>query len=114
MQYTDRVDLKDGLLNNRICTVKFPVVESYFFCNTALTDQAINQNGPGGLVIQISWDGTSLHKSCCSEVHPNFQSSALQCDASKKNIYCGSMQHNRIKRTKTIFGIYFLVYYNIN
>ena len=27
-QYTDRVDLKDGLLNIKVCTVKFPVVES--------------------------------------------------------------------------------------
>ena len=52
-QYTERVDLKDGLLINRVCTVKFPVVESYCLCNTTHTDQAINQNGPGGLVIQI-------------------------------------------------------------
>ena len=52
-QYTDRVDLKDGLLNNRVCTVKFPVVESYFLCNTTQTEQAINQNGPGGLLINI-------------------------------------------------------------
>ena len=52
-QYTDRVDLKHGLLNKRVCTVKFPVVESYFFCNTTHTNQAVNQNGPGGLVIHI-------------------------------------------------------------
>ena len=25
-QYTDKVDLKDGPLNNRVCTVKFQVV----------------------------------------------------------------------------------------
>ena len=30
----DSVDLKDGLLNNRVCTVKFRVVESYFSFNT--------------------------------------------------------------------------------
>ena len=64
-QYTDRVDLKYGLLNNMVCTVKFPVVESYFFCNTTHTEQAMNQNGPGGLVIQTFLDGTSLQKSCC-------------------------------------------------
>ena len=29
-QYTDTVDLKDWLLHNRVCTVKFPVVESFF------------------------------------------------------------------------------------
>ena len=52
-QYTDRVDLKDGLLNNRVYTVKFSVVESYFLCNTTHTAQAINHNGPGGLVIQV-------------------------------------------------------------
>ena len=52
-QYTDRVDFKDGLLNNKVCTVKFPVVESYFLCNTTHTDQAINPNEPGGLVIKI-------------------------------------------------------------
>ena len=33
----DSVDLKDGLLNNRVCTVKFPVVESFFLCNTTHT-----------------------------------------------------------------------------
>ena len=27
-QYTDKVDLKDGLLNNRVFALKFPVVES--------------------------------------------------------------------------------------
>ena len=53
MQYADSVDSKDGLLNHRVCKVKFPVVESYFLCNTTHTDQAINQNGHGGLVIQI-------------------------------------------------------------
>ena len=37
-QYGDSFDLKDGLLNNRVCTVKFPVVESYFFCNTKHTE----------------------------------------------------------------------------
>ena len=25
------------------------------------------------------WDGTSLYKYCCSEVHPNFQHSVYQC-----------------------------------
>ena len=29
-QYADSVDLKGGLLNNRVCTVKFKVEESYF------------------------------------------------------------------------------------
>ena len=37
-QYGHSVDLKDGLLNNRVCTVKFPVEESYFLCNTAHTE----------------------------------------------------------------------------
>ena len=52
-QYTDRVDLNDGLLNQRVGTVKFPVAESFFLCNTTNTNQAIDQNGPGGLVIQM-------------------------------------------------------------
>ena len=30
VQYADSVELKGGLLNNRVCTVKFRVVESYF------------------------------------------------------------------------------------
>ena len=77
--YTDRVDLKDGLLNHRVCTVKFQGIDSYFLCNIRHTDQAINQNGPGGLVTQLFWNGTSLYKSCCSEVHPNFQHSVYQC-----------------------------------
>ena len=29
-KFADSVDLKDGLLNYRVCTVKFLVVESYF------------------------------------------------------------------------------------
>ena len=29
-QYADSVDLKGGLMNNRVCTVKIRVVESYF------------------------------------------------------------------------------------
>ena len=29
-QYADSVDLKGGLMNSRVCTVKFRVVESYF------------------------------------------------------------------------------------
>ena len=33
-KFADIVDLKDGLMNNRVCTVKFLVVESYFSCNT--------------------------------------------------------------------------------
>ena len=28
-QYADSVDVKDGLLNNRVCTVKFPAIEAY-------------------------------------------------------------------------------------
>ena len=32
-QTVDNVDLKDGILSNRVCTVKFPVVEDYFSCN---------------------------------------------------------------------------------
>ena len=31
------------------------------------------QSRPGGLVILILGDGTLAHRSCCSEVHPNFQ-----------------------------------------
>ena len=30
-KFADSVDLKDGLPNNRACTVKFPVEESYLF-----------------------------------------------------------------------------------
>ena len=52
-RYTDKDALKDGLLNNRVFTVKFLEVQSYFLCNTTHTDKAINQKGPGGLVIQI-------------------------------------------------------------
>ena len=37
-QYGDIVDLKDGLLNNRVCTVKVPVVKSYLLCNTTHTE----------------------------------------------------------------------------
>ena len=36
-KYGDSVDLKDGLLNNRVCRVKFPVVHSNFPCNTTHT-----------------------------------------------------------------------------
>ena len=36
--YADSVDLKDGLLNNRICTVKFPVLKVYYWCKTTHTD----------------------------------------------------------------------------
>ena len=36
-KFADSVDLKDGLLNNKVCTVKFLVVESYFSCNTTHT-----------------------------------------------------------------------------
>ena len=36
-KFADSVDLKDGLLKNRVCTVKFLVVESYFSCNTTHT-----------------------------------------------------------------------------
>ena len=35
--FSDSVDLKDGLLNNRVCTVNFLVVDSYFSCNTTNT-----------------------------------------------------------------------------
>ena len=35
--FADSVDLKDGLLNNWVCTVKFLVVESYFLCKTTHT-----------------------------------------------------------------------------
>ena len=34
----DNVDLKDGLLNNRVCTVKFPAIESCFSSNTRHTE----------------------------------------------------------------------------
>ena len=36
-QFADSVDFKDGLLNNRVCTVKFLAEESYFSCNTTHT-----------------------------------------------------------------------------
>ena len=39
-QYTERVEFKDGLLDKMVCTVKFPVLESFFFCNTTHTNQA--------------------------------------------------------------------------
>ena len=29
-KYADSVDLRDGLLNNKVCTVKFPAIESCF------------------------------------------------------------------------------------
>ena len=38
VKYADSVDLKDGLLNNRVCTVKFPAKDSYFSSNTAHTE----------------------------------------------------------------------------
>ena len=38
-KFADTVDLKDELLNNRVCTVKFSVVESYFLCNTTNTER---------------------------------------------------------------------------
>ena len=41
-QYADSVDLKDGLMNYMVCTVKFPVVQSYFVCNTTPTEQKLN------------------------------------------------------------------------
>ena len=37
-KFADSVDLIDGLLNNGVCTVKFPVVESYFSFNTTYTE----------------------------------------------------------------------------
>ena len=37
-QTVDNVDLKDGLLSNRVCIVKFPVVEDYFSCNKTHTE----------------------------------------------------------------------------
>ena len=47
----DSVDFKDGLMNNRVCTVKFPVVGSYFYCNTTHTElhclKALRKDGPG-------------------------------------------------------------------
>ena len=36
-KFADIVDFKDGLLNNRVFTVKFLVVEPYFSCNTTHT-----------------------------------------------------------------------------
>ena len=37
-QTVDNVDLKDGLLSNRVCTVKFPVGEFNFSSNTIHTE----------------------------------------------------------------------------
>ena len=37
-QYADSVDFKDGLLNSRFCTVKFPAVKSYFSRDTTHTE----------------------------------------------------------------------------
>ena len=37
-KYADSVDLTGGLLNYRVCTVKFLVVESYFSHNTTHTE----------------------------------------------------------------------------
>ena len=37
-QYADSVDLKDGLLTNRVCTVKFHAIEAYFSSNTIHTE----------------------------------------------------------------------------
>ena len=36
-KFSDSIYLKDGLLNNRVCTVKFLVVNSYFLCITTHT-----------------------------------------------------------------------------
>ena len=36
-QYADSVDLKDGLLNSRVCTVKFPATEAYLSSNKTHT-----------------------------------------------------------------------------
>jgi hypothetical protein len=33
-KYANSVDLKDGLFNNRVCTVKFPAIDSRFSSNT--------------------------------------------------------------------------------
>ena len=37
-QTEDNVDLKIGILINRVCMLKFPVVEAYFSCNTTHTE----------------------------------------------------------------------------
>ena len=37
-KYADSVDLNDGLLNNRVCTVKFPAIESCYSIKTTHTD----------------------------------------------------------------------------
>ena len=36
-KFVESVDLQDGLLNDRVCTVKFLLVESYFSFNTTHT-----------------------------------------------------------------------------
>ena len=33
-QYADSVDFKDGILNYRVCTMKFPAMKSYFSRDT--------------------------------------------------------------------------------
>ena len=71
-QYADSVDLKCGLLNNMVCTVKFPVLESNFSCNITHTPNFHQQEWTWRFVNLILWVGTSAHKPCCLEVHPNF------------------------------------------
>ena len=53
-KYADSVDLKDGLLINKVCTVEFLVVESYISCNTTHTKcKDAPGHQAGGLVIYI-------------------------------------------------------------
>ena len=50
-KFVDSVDLKDGHPSNRVCTVKFPIIESYFLCNTTHTEleflKALCKDAPG-------------------------------------------------------------------
>ena len=49
-QYAESVDIKGGLLNQRVCTVKFPVVEPYFTCNTAHTEVPLTR-----MYLEVWW-----------------------------------------------------------
>ena len=42
-KYSDSVDLKDGLLNSRVCAVKFPAIESGFSSNTTHTEVSLTR-----------------------------------------------------------------------
>ena len=64
-QYTDKVDLKDGLLNNRVCALKFPVLESYVIQYTLTRPSTRMAFLVGGAPLKIFfWEVTILGTPC--------------------------------------------------